>query len=133
MSNGINGIYIPGPPASDNNIQSNDGYYVAGTGTISIPVGAGVNAVDTYSFFNNSSVPVRVVITLAAGIAPASVTGNLAWLAMPGHSVQESFSRSIIGGVTIDAVTLGVTTTPISGLTPDGVSTVTGVLKFIEN
>lgn len=127
-------IYIPGASATDNGSQANQGEFIRFTGpATTFPVPIAVAAVDTFSFFNNGSGPVRIVVNLAAGIAPASFTGNRAALVLPGHSFQESFGRSVIGGVTIDAVTLPVASSSVDTLPADPATEVNGILKFMEN
>lgn len=127
-------IYVPGSSQTDNNSQANQGEFIRFTGpatTFTVPIAVG--AVDTFSFFNNGSGPVRVVVTIATGVAPASFTGNRAALVLPGHSFQESFGRSVIGGVTIDAVTLPVASAAVDTLPTDPGTEVNGILKFMEN
>lgn len=131
-NNGINGIYVGGTVQSDSFSQANQGVYIAGTGlqTASLPIG--VSSVDTYTFFNNSTVPVRVTIITLPAFA-VTFLGNKASLVLSGHSFQETFDRSVIASVTVEAVILGNSTTPVDTLIADTVSQISGVLKFIEN
>jgi len=127
-------IYIPGQSQTDNSNQANQGEFVRFTGaatTFNVPIAVG--AVDTYSYYNNGAGPVRVTVQLAPGINPASFTGNRAALVLPGHSFQESFGRSVIGGVQIEAVTLPAASTPVDTLPADAATEVQGILKFMEN
>lgn len=127
-------IYIPGQSSTDNSNQANQGEFVRFTGAATtFPVPPAVGAVDTYSFFNNGAGPVRVTVGLAAGVTPASFTGNRAALVLPGHSFQESFGRSVIGDVTIEAVTLPAASASVDTLPADPATEVQGILKFMEN
>lgn len=130
----LNDLYTPfGQPCDlneDITHQLNDGYYVYAVGSDTVTL---TNMADSYTFFNTSLVPVRVTINLYGGINPSTVNGNLSTIVLPGHSFQESFSRSIIGGVTIEAITLPTTTMAVDTLTTDPTATISGILKFIED